>query len=245
VKSEVVVGSASTEKEAPLVVERDKVCPFLLRMFVKHGNHHRPDEFSLDKQPYNEELQIYTWRDASLKELAGLIKEVYPETKAKDYRMSFRMIYFDLSGRPKTRELGEVNNASKGDSDLKTLNEIRFVIGDFIDVAVLRGGVTRLDRPDRTDRGERTERDRDRDRDRDNRGGERREDRGGDRSERREDKDRSRGDDRRDDKGNGSSSKPKDRSRERESKDSDRWEKDKRFDDRRDRDRDRRDRGRR
>jgi hypothetical protein len=49
-------------------------------------------------------------------------------------------IFFDLDGRPKTKDLGEVSNAVKGPDDLKSLDEIRFVTGDFLDVAIHKEG---------------------------------------------------------------------------------------------------------
>lgn len=45
-------------------------------------------EFSYGKTPSNE-LQIYTWLDASLKELTSLIKDVNPETRRKVNKPSF------------------------------------------------------------------------------------------------------------------------------------------------------------
>lgn len=35
------------------------------------------------------------------------------------------------------REVGVVHSLNRGEDDLKTLHELRFVIGDFVDVAVL------------------------------------------------------------------------------------------------------------
>ena len=62
--------------------------------------------------------------------------------------MSFRLhfpfacvqIFFDLDGRAKARELGEVGNSAKGADDGKTLDDIRFVIGDYLDVAIHKEG---------------------------------------------------------------------------------------------------------
>jgi len=36
--------------------------------------------------------------------------------------------------------LGEVGNSAKGADDVKTLDDIRFVIGDFLDVAIHKEG---------------------------------------------------------------------------------------------------------
>jgi len=52
----------SAVKEEPVkVVDREKTCPLLLRVFVSdNGRHHRCDEYSRGSLPGNE-LQIYTW----------------------------------------------------------------------------------------------------------------------------------------------------------------------------------------
>lgn len=44
-----------------LVVDREKTCPMLLRMFCREHGHHRPEDFSRERQPTDDELIIYTW----------------------------------------------------------------------------------------------------------------------------------------------------------------------------------------
>lgn len=48
-------------------------------------------EFANGNTPANE-LQIYTWLDASLKELTSLIKDVNPETRRKVNEMQKRVL---------------------------------------------------------------------------------------------------------------------------------------------------------
>ncbi len=73
------------------IVNFFKVCPLLLRVFTSFGGHHRLESYA-DRQLPDGELQIYTWyyslhrifvlllrMDASLKELAGLIRDVNAE----------------------------------------------------------------------------------------------------------------------------------------------------------------------
>lgn len=111
---------------------------------------------------------VLSRKDATLKELAGLVKEVNPDAKAKDIKFSFRLvchsicphthtppflspltlnsiflflqIFFDLDGKSKSKDLGEISNASKGPDDGKSLDDVRFVIGDFVDVAIHKEG---------------------------------------------------------------------------------------------------------
>jgi Sin3 associated polypeptide p18 (SAP18) len=54
-----------------------QVCPLLLRVFPKLGGHHRLEEFvRVRSTELDDEVQIYTWPDATLRELSDLVKEV-------------------------------------------------------------------------------------------------------------------------------------------------------------------------
>lgn len=73
-----------------------QVCPFLLRVFVSSsGQHHKVSEYHKGNTPSNE-LQIYTWKDATLHELTQLVKEVNPETRRKGTKFSFALVYPDF-----------------------------------------------------------------------------------------------------------------------------------------------------
>ena len=50
-------------------VDREKTCPFLVRVFHKEGGSHRTEDFDGGKVP-GEEAQIYSWMDANLRELS-------------------------------------------------------------------------------------------------------------------------------------------------------------------------------
>jgi len=124
----------------PASIDREKTCPLLLRVFYSLGGHHRIHEFTIEKQPLHEEVQIYTWRDATLRELTDLIKDVHPGARATRARLSFSIIYPDKTGRFVMKEVGEcLATPRKGldRDDNKTLDELHFEIGDFIDVAIL------------------------------------------------------------------------------------------------------------
>lgn len=94
------------------------------------------EEFELDRLPEEDEVQIYTWKDATLKELSSLIKEVYPQARHKEVKFSFRLIYTDLRGKFVGKELGITFNNRRGRDDEKSLEDARFVIGDYMDVAI-------------------------------------------------------------------------------------------------------------
>ena len=48
------------------------------------------------------ELQMYTWMDATLKELTGLIKEVNPESRRRGTYFDFAIVYPDLRQGPRS-----------------------------------------------------------------------------------------------------------------------------------------------
>ena len=52
---------------------------------------------------------MYTWQDATLKELEGLVKEVNPEYRRRGTYFDFSLVYPDLRSqnpRCQTREIG-------------------------------------------------------------------------------------------------------------------------------------------
>lgn len=55
-----------------------QVCPLLLRVFPRRGGHHRLEEFARRGEEPEGELTMYTWPDATLRELTDLVKEVRP-----------------------------------------------------------------------------------------------------------------------------------------------------------------------
>ncbi|KAK9453717.1 Sin3 associated polypeptide p18-domain-containing protein [Dipodascopsis uninucleata] len=125
---------------APIKVDRQKVPPFLLRLFFKQGGFHSLDDFSSPRRfPVDEELQIYTWRDCTLKELHSLLASAVPE--AANARCKFRLVYLARNGHGEytKRDIGiysprtDINNGPGAKRD--TLAHLRFMIGDFIDVS--------------------------------------------------------------------------------------------------------------
>lgn len=100
------------------------------------GIHHKSLEYSKGNTPQNE-LQIYTWRDATLHELTQLVKEVNPEARRKGTKFSFAFVYPDIR-QPvyRLREVGSTMTGLKGSDDLKTLGQLRLNIGDYMDIAI-------------------------------------------------------------------------------------------------------------
>ncbi|KAF3825014.1 histone deacetylase complex subunit SAP18-like [Mirounga leonina] len=124
-------------KEPEKPIDREKTCPLLLRVFTTNkGCHHRMDAFSLRNVP-SSELQIYSWKDATLKELTSLVKEVYPEARKKGTHFNFAIVFTDPK-RPGygVTEIGSTMSGRKGTDDSMTLQSQKFQIGDYRDIAV-------------------------------------------------------------------------------------------------------------
>ncbi|KAK9840666.1 hypothetical protein WJX81_008397 [Elliptochloris bilobata] len=121
----------------PVVIDREKTCPLLLRVFPKHGAHHHLEEFAERGKEPKEEVQVYTWMDATLRELTELIQEVQPAARRQQARLEFALIYPDRRGRNVLREVGQTSATRRGPDDEKTLRDLNFQTGDFMDVAIL------------------------------------------------------------------------------------------------------------
>lgn len=131
------IESMIIEEKKEDIVDRQKVCPFLLRVFVScNGHHYKTSDYAKGQTPDNE-LQIYTWRDATLSELALLVKEVNPAARQKGTKFTFALVYPDArSPMYRMRDIGTTISGQKGPDDQKSLNHFRFAIGDYMDIAI-------------------------------------------------------------------------------------------------------------
>ncbi|KIM75231.1 hypothetical protein PILCRDRAFT_79224 [Piloderma croceum F 1598] len=154
------------------IVSREKTSPFLIRTFIKIGSFHRLTLFEDGTLPTTDEQQIFTWKDATLRELLTSLRDIAPQTPEYRHplaRYSFRAIYADSAarGRFASKDLGIVysrdilgepgtlnspaprllededdgeeggKEKSEREKEERTLDELRFVPGDYLCVAVL------------------------------------------------------------------------------------------------------------
>ncbi|KAK2169312.1 hypothetical protein LSH36_11g07036 [Paralvinella palmiformis] len=140
------VGSI-VEREVEKPIDREKTCPLLLRVFCNTGRHHMLSEYARGNTPANE-LQIYTWLDATLKELMSLVKEVNVDARRKGTYFDFAIVTPD-SRSPVYRmnEIGSTCAGMKGKDDSVTLASKRFQIGDYLDIAITPPHLNRRARP--------------------------------------------------------------------------------------------------
>ncbi|CAL1271458.1 unnamed protein product [Larinioides sclopetarius] len=128
--------SVVEEKTEAVSIDREKTCPLLLRVFLNNARHHSLGEFVRGNVPPNE-LQIYTWMDATLKELTNLVKEVNPDARRKGTYFDFALVFPEARGPGyRMREIGRTCSGEKFPDDNKTLASCRFQIGDYLDIAI-------------------------------------------------------------------------------------------------------------
>lgn len=85
-------------------------------------------------------LLILYRKNATLEEIAQLIEHVIPEARDPDARIAFRLVYLDSErARYSSRDIGRVVAANPTDDHGKTLDDCKFFIGDYLDVAIYIG----------------------------------------------------------------------------------------------------------
>jgi histone deacetylase complex subunit SAP18 len=95
-------------------------------------------EYEQGHTPENE-LQIYTWMDASLGELTQLIKEVNPDSRRRGTQFSFSIVSADDSyNRYYLTDIGKTENGHRRSDDQIQLANKRFRVGDYLDVAIIQ-----------------------------------------------------------------------------------------------------------
>uniref|UniRef100_A0A5S6QHL6 18 kDa Sin3-associated polypeptide n=1 Tax=Trichuris muris TaxID=70415 RepID=A0A5S6QHL6_TRIMR len=115
-------------------VDREKMCPMLVRLFTCLERHNAMRDYGRTRVPSNE-LQIHTWKDCTLRELTRLVKKAIPESRRRGTTCSFAIISPDDRAMVfRSREIGSTIIGQPGSmDDDKTLADARFVVGDYID----------------------------------------------------------------------------------------------------------------
>lgn len=84
------------------------------------------------------ELQLYTWKDTSLRKIVDLIKDVCQECRIRTSKISLKLLHLEDDGVYKSYDLGCLHNTRPGADDKRTLLRSKFEIGDAISIAVIR-----------------------------------------------------------------------------------------------------------
>ncbi|KAK4056193.1 hypothetical protein OIO90_002634 [Microbotryomycetes sp. JL221] len=148
-------------------VNRREVPPTLIRVFARAHAHHEDHEFTTTSAPLRDEYHLFAWRDTTVRELLLLLRDAAPELRAAPLaRYSVRHVLFDVKrdrfvskdvALVPSKDLVKTNKTAtmaaghaRHDHRLtRTLAELDFVAGDFLDIAYLSpsgpgGGPTSL-----------------------------------------------------------------------------------------------------
>ena len=106
-----------TKEDIEYEVDREKICPFLIRVFYNENDFSSLKQFDNFSFPSNE-LQIYTWDDANLRELTTLISgeltikniEVITDNQFKGAISTDEMIYHKLLDKKKSQLSFDLNS---------------------------------------------------------------------------------------------------------------------------------------
>ncbi|KAL1916784.1 uncharacterized protein VTP21DRAFT_5488 [Calcarisporiella thermophila] len=133
-----VSNQARAEKEL-VKIDRTKITPFLLCIFFRIGSHHRIEDFDSMRLPASDELRIYTWKDATLEEILGLVRNILPEMNRPGITLSFLHVYQDhVTGRHTARNLAQFSAENRHPEEgKKTLGDLKFLAGDYLDIALM------------------------------------------------------------------------------------------------------------
>lgn len=134
--------NAASEVEQPKI-DRSKTCPFLVRLFVAcheetHSSHRSTTAYEKGKVPESGEVHLYTWSDATLKELTGCIQEVEEAARHPRAVVSFAVVYPNQNGVMSVRPIGKVFNRNTSSADSRTLGSCNFHAGDYLDISINR-----------------------------------------------------------------------------------------------------------
>ncbi|CRG98444.1 sin3 associated polypeptide p18-like protein [Plasmodium relictum] len=123
-----------TEKTG--IINREKSCPFLLRLFYKHDSEYNDDDINLYSKDFNSnELQIYAWIDITMREIVTLVKDFYEESRKRNAEWIFKV----LSNEKKQLTFLSKIHSTKYNykEDNKTLLSLNYEIGDIILLSIL------------------------------------------------------------------------------------------------------------
>ncbi|PQP93167.1 histone deacetylase complex subunit SAP18 [Prunus yedoensis var. nudiflora] len=74
----------------------------MVLLYFLIGSHHNNEDFVVRGKEPKDEVQIYTWKDATLRELTDLmilvlcqVKEIAPEARRRNAKLSFAFVYPD------------------------------------------------------------------------------------------------------------------------------------------------------
>lgn len=114
-------------------------------MYLQKGSHHPASAFAVPgSEPEANSLVIYTWLDASLRELSDLVQVVHEDARRAQTELSFAFVYPDRTGTMVVKHVATISTSSaeqqrggRNREDEKTLKDLKFEAGDHLSVALM------------------------------------------------------------------------------------------------------------
>ncbi|KAI8839169.1 Sin3 associated polypeptide p18-domain-containing protein [Chytriomyces cf. hyalinus JEL632] len=104
------VKSGRTERRA---VDREKTCPFLVRVYVKAAEHHSLADISAGKAK-EDEHHLHLWKDSTLREISHLLSSKMPELNDPEIRLTFKILFHEFSPISSTASSGRRDSLKDG-----------------------------------------------------------------------------------------------------------------------------------
>jgi Sin3 associated polypeptide p18 (SAP18) len=119
-------------------VDRDKTCPFLIRVVWKETDPVTPDCLKKrNDQQEPDEVRLYGWKDMTFREIIDMLKEHLAGARRRDAEFNFSFLRQNLEGGYEIKPVGILHSSRKSELDNSTLSQFRFVIGDFIALTLI------------------------------------------------------------------------------------------------------------
>ncbi|KAJ3246824.1 hypothetical protein HDU78_006131 [Chytriomyces hyalinus] len=104
------VKSGRIERRA---VDREKTCPFLVRVYVKAAEHHSLADISAGKAK-EDEHHLHLWKDSTLREISHLLSSKMPELNDPEIRLTFKILFHEFSPISSTASGGRRDSLKDG-----------------------------------------------------------------------------------------------------------------------------------
>lgn len=126
-------------------IDRTKQPPLLLKVsYTKNGNFNRTATFEGGRDKPDHEVNIYTWKDATLKEL---LRDILLQTSDQEIAYNnteyifgavFPHLFGKNAGRYEIRRIGRLTQGRDSKDDkIRPLEDKRYIVGDRLDIAIV------------------------------------------------------------------------------------------------------------
>ena len=132
---------ASCPRVAPVMtgfqINRDELCPALLRVFTAHGSLHRGADFDGGRFPPNE-TKVHFWPDSTVREVFQAVRGKSNLYRGINVEVTGAVVYLTNSGRHAVRHIFDFHSGNPGQP--VTFAELGVEPGDFLSIGILKPG---------------------------------------------------------------------------------------------------------